>query len=143
MMLVREVMTPDPACCTPDTPLGEVARLMVDHDCGAIPVVDDPESLMPVGVVTDRDIATRAVAQGLNPFDTPARDCMTTTVVSVRPEDDVKACCQKLEEHQVRRAVVVDRRGACCGIVAQADIARMLPERDTAELVKSVSQPLL
>jgi len=142
-MQVKDVMTPDPACCTPDTPLDQVARLMVDHDCGAIPVVEDPESLSPVGVVTDRDIATRAVAQGLNPFDTPARDCMTTMVVSVKPDDDVRVCCEKLEQHQVRRAVVVDARGGCCGIVSQADIARMMPEHETAELVKTVSQPLV
>ena len=143
MKQVKDVMTPDPACCTPDMRLDQVARLMVDHDCGAIPVIEDPESRRPVGVVTDRDITTRAVAQGLNPFDTAVRDCMSTRVVCVRPEDDVRVCCEKLEEHQVRRALVVNGHGECCGIVAQADIARMMPERETAELVKTVSQPLI
>jgi CBS domain-containing protein len=77
-MLVREIMTPMPASCTPQTPLEKVARLMVDYDCGEIPVVDDLILCTPIGVVTDRDITCRTVAKGLNPLDMTAADCMST-----------------------------------------------------------------
>src|SRR5687768_11839838 len=85
-MLVKDVMTPDPACCISETALQEVAQLMVDHDCGEIPVVDSKETNRPIGVITDRDIVCRAVAQGLNPLDLTVADCMTTPCVTVTPE---------------------------------------------------------
>ena len=72
-MNVGEIMTKDPACCTPDTRLQEVAKMMVDNDCGCIPVVDDEGSKMPVGMITDRDITCRVVANGQNPLDLTAQ----------------------------------------------------------------------
>src|SRR6266568_4202653 len=77
MMKVRDMMTGDPACCTAETSLPEVARMMVDRDCGEIPVVDNTSSKVPIGVVTDRDIVCRTVANGLNPLDLTAADCMS------------------------------------------------------------------
>ena len=68
-MQVKEVMTPDPACCVPETGLQEVAKMMVDHDCGEIPVIENKESRLPIGVITDRDIVCRTVALGTNPLD--------------------------------------------------------------------------
>jgi CBS domain-containing protein len=121
-MQVREVMTADPACCTPDTVLSDIALLMIDNDCGEIPVVDDLERRHLVGVVTDRDIVCRAVAEGKSPTDTTAADVMTDLVVTVREDADLDDCCKKMETHQVRRVPVVDEGGGCCGIVAQADI---------------------
>ena len=139
MMKVKDIMTSDPACCTPDTGLKDVARMMVENDCGEIPIVESEESQRPIGVITDRDIACRAVARGLNPLDLTAKDCMTSPCVTVTPETSVEECCQTMEEHQIRRVPVVDASGACCGIVAQADIARNASKRDTAEVVKEVS----
>jgi CBS domain-containing protein len=140
-MQVREIMTREPAFCTPETKLQDVARLMVDQDCGEIPVVDTKNSRKPVGVVTDRDITTRVVALGKNPSDLAARDCMSKPVVTVTPETEVERCCQVLEQHQVRRVPVIDERGQLCGIVSQADIAKHAPGRETAEVVRSISQP--
>jgi CBS-domain-containing membrane protein len=140
-MQVREIMTREPACCTPETKLQEVARLMSEHDCGEIPVVDGNSAPKPVGVITDRDIALRAVAAGRDPSRLTARDCMTTPVVTVTPETEVESCCQVLEQHQIRRVPVVNERGEICGMVAQADIATFAPERATAEVVRSISQP--
>src|SRR4051794_37628583 len=85
-MKVSEVMTESPSCCTPETGLQEVAQMMVDCDCGCIPVVDGEDSKMPVGMITDRDITCRVVAQGKNPLDLSARDAMTSSVVSVTPD---------------------------------------------------------
>lgn len=138
-MQVQEVMTRNPACCSADTSLQDVARMMVDCNCGEIPVLD--EMSRPVGVVTDRDICCRAVARGLNPQSTNAREVMSSPVVTVRPDDSLETCCQKMEDNQVRRVPVVDDNGSCCGIVAQADIARRLDEHATAEVVRDISQP--
>jgi CBS domain-containing protein len=139
-MNVKEVMTKNPACCTPDTGLQEVAQMMVDHDCGCIPVVDSNETKMPLGMITDRDIACRVVAKGQNPLDLTAQDAMTTTVVSVTPETSLEDCCNLMEESQIRRVAVVDENGSCCGIVAQADIAINAGDRKTAEVVQEVSK---
>lgn len=139
-MNVQEIMTMDPACCTADTGLLEVAKMMVDNDCGCIPIVDSKDSKKPVGIITDRDIVTRVVAKGRNPLDLTAKDAMTKNVVSVTPQTSVEECCNLMEERQLRRIVVVDQSGACCGIVAQADIAMNADERETAEVVQEVSK---
>lgn len=138
-MQVKEIMTNEPACCSPDTPLPEVARMMVERDCGEIPVVD--EQRKPIGVVTDRDITTRTVAQDRNPLELTARDCMSSPVVTVTPETSVDDCCKKMEEGQIRRVPVVDEAGGCCGMVAQADVAQHAPKDETAEVVREVSRP--
>lgn len=137
-MKIEEIMTPNPACCGPETNLREVARLMVDHDCGEIPVVRDGR---PVGVITDRDIAARAVAAGRNPLEMKAKDLMSSPVITVKPSTDVDDCCDTMEEHQIRRVPVVDDSGSCCGMVSQADIAKHASARKTAEVVKEVSRP--
>jgi len=140
-MEVKDIMTPDPACCTPDTALQRVAELMVENDCGEIPVVESAASMKPVGVVTDRDIVCRTVAKGINPLGLTAADCMTTPCVTVTPDVSLDECCRVLEENQIRRVPVVDASGVCCGIVALADIARHARKRETAEVVKEVSEP--
>jgi CBS domain-containing protein len=139
-MKVSEVMTKDPACCTPETGLKEVARLMVEHDCGEIPVVDNMQSKRPVGVVTDRDITIRTVALGKNPLELRARDCMSSPAVTVTPETGFDDCCALMEDNQLRRVPVVDESGRCCGIVSQADVARHASKSDAGELVKDVSR---
>lgn len=139
-MVIQDIMTEDPACCTPETGLQEVAQMMVDCDCGCIPVVDDDDARMPVGMITDRDITCRVVAQGKNPLDLTARDAMTSTVVSVTPDTSLEDCLNLMEESQIRRIAVVDEQGAVCGIVAQADIANNAGPRQTAEVVQEVSK---
>ena len=95
--------------------------------------------MKPVGIVTDRDICCRTVAEGKNPLEMRAGDCMSSPCVTVTPEMSVEDCCRMMEE-KIRRVPVVDERDACCGIVAQADIARHAPEQETAEVVKEVSR---
>ena len=139
-MNVREVMTADPACCTAETPLTEVAKMMVECDCGAIPVVDSNDSKKPVGMITDRDITIRTVAEGRNPLDLTASDAMTENVMTVTPNTSIEECCNLMEDQQIRRVVVVDDNGACCGMIAQADIAINADSRKTAEVVQEVSR---
>lgn len=138
MRRADEIMTSDPACCGPETPLTQVARMMVENDCGCVPVIDDAGR--PLGVVTDRDIACRAVARNLDARALCAADCMTTPVVSVARDETVDECCELLESNQIRRVLVVDDDGACCGIVALADIARKA-ENKTEDVVEAVSRP--
>jgi CBS domain-containing protein len=140
-MLVKEVMTADPACCVPETGLQEVAKMMVDHDCGEIPVVESKEKKHPVGVITDRDIVCRTVALGTNPLDLTVGDCMSKPCVTVTPEMSVEECSKILEENKIRRVPVVDTAGSCCGIVALADIALNTQSGIAGEVVKEVSQP--
>lgn len=140
-MRVREIMTENPAVCSPDTNLKEVARMMVEHDCGAIPVVQSSDSGAPIGIITDRDITTRIVAQGKNPLEMKVQDAMTRDVVSVSPEEDIERVSRMMEEKQIRRVVVVDGDGSCVGIVAQADVALHGSDRLTGDMVEDISRP--
>lgn len=140
-MKVSEIMTSRPTCCTPGTDLHEVTRLMLDHDCGEIPVVESGEKLRPAGVITDRDIVCRSIALGKNPLEMRAEDVMTKTVISVTPDTTIDECCDIMEENQIRRLPVVDQNGEICGMIAQADIARNLPEEQAAEVLRFISQP--
>lgn len=138
MNTIRDIMTPDPATCTPDTSLQEVARMMVDFDCGAIPVVRSDDDDTPIGTVTDRDIVCRLVAQGQNPVDLDAESCMTVPCITVRADASFDEARKLMCDNQIRRLVVVDDTGACCGIVALADLVR---EGKAEDVVREVSEP--
>jgi CBS domain-containing protein len=140
-MKVREVMTKQPTCCTPDTSLEAVARLMLDCDCGLIPVVGDLAGKFPIGVITDRDIVSRAIAGGKNPLELTARDCMTMPAITVTEDTGLHDCCDLLEINQIRRVLIVDRDGRLTGVVAQADVAAHASKRLAGELLREVSQP--
>jgi len=96
-MRVEKVMTRDPACCTPDTGLREVAQMMVEHDCGQIPLVRSTSDPTVLGVVTDRDIVSRLVTQGRNPLDQRADTCMSQPAITVRSDASVEKCIQVME----------------------------------------------
>jgi CBS domain-containing protein len=98
------------------------------------------DSKMPIGMITDRDITCRVVAQGQNPLDLTAGDAMTASVVSVTPETPLEECLNLMEESQIRRIAVVDGKGGICGIVAQADVATKTDSQKTAEVVQEVSR---
>ncbi len=141
MMKVDTVMTACPTFATASTPLRDVASMMVDQDCGQIPVLGGGNGRKPVGVVTDRDIVVRALAKGRNPLELTAKDCMTTPCVTVRSDDSLATVCDAMEREQIRRVLVVDEEGNLCGIVAQADVARSAQTSKTAEVVKTISSP--
>jgi len=140
-MQVQEIMTRHPACCTPDTKLADVARLMVQHDCGAIPVVESIFTLKLVGIVTDRDIVVRVLADGLNPLEKEARDCMSRPAITVTPCASLEECCKIMAQHRIRRVPVVDEHGTMCGIVSQADIAENCCGDSVREMLREVSKP--
>lgn len=139
-MNVMQIMTPAPACCVPDDRLSDVAALMVEYDCGGIPVVESVKSLKPIGVITDRDIACRAVTEGNSALEKTVADYMSSPCVAVTPQASVEDCCQILEKHRIRRVPVVDDDGILCGMVSQADIAIHAPMNEAAHTLRAVSQ---
>ena len=138
MKTAGDIMTPDPACCAPDAPLGAVARLMVQHNCGEVPVVDTDGQL--IGVVTDRDIVCRVLAAGKNPLEHTVQDCMSQPAITVHPDTTLTDVMTTMERHQIRRVPVVDDHERCVGIVAQADLAWAGQQKDVAVLVREVSR---
>lgn len=143
-MRVRELMTSNPACCTPNTTAADAARLMEQHDCGSIPVIEeDRERKRLIGVVTDRDLAVRVLARGRG-GDVPVRDVMSADIVSAHPDEDVKDVAKLMSERQVRRIPIVDDGGALVGLVAQADLARAdrgLSDKQVGKVVEDISEP--
>ena len=139
--LAKELMTADPQCCTADTTLTDVAKLMVECDCGEIPIIDSDKKL--IGVVTDRDIVCRIVAKGKNPALATAGDAMTQPVISVTEDASLADVLAKMEDHQVRRLPVVDGSGCICGIIAQADVAMIAKESEVGEMVREVSRDVV
>ena len=142
-MQVKEMMTTNPACCTPDTPLTRVARMMVTQDCGEIPIVDNDQTNLPIGVVTDRDIVCRTLANDRNPLDLTAGDCMTRPIVTVMADMSMEECCRIMEDNLIRRVPVVDGRGACVGMLSVADIALHTGKNVAGHIVREVSEPTL
>ncbi len=141
MALCRDVMTREPASCQPMDNLVDVAKLMKSEDVGAVPVVDASTRKL-VGMVTDRDVVVKAIAEDRLPLNTSVRDVMTTDVVTCREDEDVTGAVTRMADRQVRRIPVVDRNGTLLGIIAQADIAtRVRQDRTTGELVEAISEP--
>ena len=133
-MQVKDVMTTSPICCAPADSVERVAELMREHDCGAIPVCDG-DAL--VGMITDRDIACRAVANGKAAG--PVRDVMTAPVHTVREDDDVQVAIDTMEAKQVRRLPVVDEGGRVVGIIAPSDLAPLFASTNVADFLLAVS----
>jgi CBS domain-containing protein len=139
-MNVSSLMTRDPVCCSSDQSVHEVARLMMDNDCGEIPVVRNHGDRTLVGVVTDRDIVCRIVASGMNPFDTRVERAMSSPAICASPDMSLEQCLELMASNQIRRVPVVDGDGIC-GIVSQADVAVEVSGKATGELVREISRP--
>lgn len=139
MAEITSVMTPNPASCRQDASLQAVANLMIQHDCGQIPVVDDAGA--PVGVVTDRDIVVRAIAAGRDLSACSAGDVMSTPCRSVDAGTNVRDAVALMEAEKIRRVPVVDGDGRLVGIVSIADLALAGKDEATAQVVRQVSEP--
>ena len=138
-MLVKNAMTWNPASCTPETKLADVARLMAQYDCGEIPVCENEKVL---GVITDRDIAIRAVAERRNLHDVPARQVMSAPAITVEQTDDVYLAMRLMKERQIRRLPVTSN-GKLVGMLSIGDIALKIAVPISGELLASVSKPAM
>ena len=137
MNSVRDAMTEDPRSIGASASVVEAARLMREDDIGSLPITDE-EKL--VGMITDRDITTRVVAEAADPGMTAVGDVYSRDLISVEPDQDLEEALQLMARHQVRRLPVVEN-GRLIGIVAQADIALSENETKTGELVEAISEP--
>ena len=136
-MKVSEVMTRDVQTVSPDQSAREAAGFMLRADAGAIPVTEGDRL---IGMITDRDIAVRGVAEGHGP-DTPVRELMTNDIVSARPDDDTDDVAARMSEAQVRRIPVIDDQQKLCGIVSLADLSQQGDDGAAEQALEGVSQP--
>jgi CBS domain-containing protein len=142
-MKAREIMTPEPETVTPEEPISRAAQIMRAYDVGIVPVVSDPDSKSLIGVITDRDIAVRHVA------DSHMEDCtvgahMTRDDIETAGEtDDTATVMAAMKRREVRRIPVTNKNGKLVGVIAQADIAVAddIPKEQVADVVKTVSEP--
>ena len=137
-MKARDIMTGNPECLTPDDSLQQAARVMRDGGFGAIPIVDDENTRDVIGIITDRDIAIRHVAEG---HDGSCRvgDHMTKDVEVVRADSDLSDVEDIMSDEQVRRVPVVDEHDRLIGMIAQADLVRADPD-EAGKTVKDISE---
>ena len=135
-------MTKNPVCCLPADMVTEVAQLMKSDNIGPIPVIENGVTKKLVGIVTDRDLALKVVAEGRDPKSTKVETVMTRMVITCLADDDIQKALDAMSKHQLRRIPVVDNDGRILGIISQADVATRIdkPEK-TAAMVKEISQP--
>ncbi len=141
MKKCEEVMTKNPICCLPDDNVGKVAEMMKKTNIGSIPVVENEQSRKLVGIVTDRDLAIKIVAEGRDAKSTKVEAVMTHKVVTCHPDDELQKALEAMSEHQLRRIPIVDNNNKILGIIAQADVAvRVNQPEKTAAVVKEISE---
>jgi CBS domain-containing protein len=141
-MKIQEIMTRDPTTVTPGMTVRDAAKLMQRENTGILPVVESESTKKLVGVVTDRDIAIRVVAEGRD-GETRVSDVMTSSrLATLKADADVDDVMDTMADQQVRRVPIVDDRGILVGIVAQADVVRKARDDSKAErTVEKISEP--
>jgi CBS domain-containing protein len=138
-MLLKDIMTPDPRCVSPDDSLRDAAYMMRDRDVGALPVCENDQL---AGMITDRDIVVTAVADGKDPRTTKVREAMSSAVFYCFEDEDVNEAARTMQEKQVRRLVVLNRDKRLVGIVSLGDLASEFGDRQrSAEVLQDVSEP--
>ncbi|MDX6396636.1 MAG: hypothetical protein QOJ43_44 [Gaiellaceae bacterium] len=133
---IQESMTPNPTTIEPTTAAREAARIMKSEDVGALPIVEDGKL---VGMITDRDLAIRVLAEGKD-ADTPVSEIASRDVVTADPQQSLEEAGRLMAEHQIRRLPVVEEDGRLVGILAQADVAESGHDALTGEVVERISQ---
>lgn len=140
-MTCRDVMTSNPSCCVPSDSVAMAAQIMKREDVGPVLVVSDHHSRKLAGIVTDRDITLKVVAEGRDPHNTRLDEIMSYNPVTCHENDDTSLAVRRMGEHQVRRIPIVDSNDRLIGIVSQADLARHENEEEIGEMVEEISQP--
>ena len=138
-MKAKDMMTMNPSVVTPETSVQDAARLMQSEDTGVLPVVESQQSLRLIGMITDRDLALRVVAEGK--MSATVSDAMSTGVRSAKPDDDAKDVMEMMAREQVRRIPIVDEQGMVVGIVSQADIVREGDDKRAEKTIEAISKP--
>ncbi|HSJ93743.1 MAG TPA: CBS domain-containing protein [Gaiellaceae bacterium] len=131
-------MTANPRSVDPDTDVGEAARILRDENVGSLPVVRDGRV---TGIVTDRDLAIRVLAEGRDPGSTRVADVVSGEPVTVRADQGLDEALRLMAHHQLRRLIVVEDSDRLVGILAQADVALTGDEERAGEVVEEISRP--
>jgi CBS domain-containing protein len=141
MKKCSDIMTRDLVTCTAENTIVEVARLMKTEDIGPVLIVDNEQSKTLVGIVTDRDIVVKAIADGQDVNTTRVGDVMSKKLVTCRADDDVDVAMKAMAQFQLRRIPVIEENMRLVGIISQADLATRVdsPEK-TGEVVKEISE---
>jgi len=134
-------MTKNPVVAIASDTVDKVAKLMRSQDIGPVPIVQDRNNRKLIGIVTDRDLVVKVIAEGLDANTTRVEEVMTRNPVSVREGDDLKKVLDVMSHHQVRRVPVVDTNDQIVGIVAQADVANTEDPKTTGKVVEQISKP--
>jgi CBS domain-containing protein len=134
---IRDVMTSNPCTIDADKSVAYAAKMMRDEDVGLAPIVEGDKL---IGMLTDRDIAIRVVADGKDPDQVKVREVAAIQVVTIDPQLDLDEALRIMAKHQVRRLPVVEEDGKLVGVVAQADVAREGDDTQTGKLVEEISQ---
>jgi len=134
---IKDVMTSNPCTIDAGKSVAYAAKMMKDEDVGLAPIVEGDKL---VGMLTDRDIAIRVVAEGRNPEQVTVEEVASKQVVTIDPQQDLAEALRIMAKHQVRRLPVIEEDGRLVGVVAQADIAREGDDSQTGELVQEISQ---
>jgi len=138
----RDIMTKDPVFCQASDTAVIAAKLMQKHNIGALPVVGNLRGKKLVGIITDRDLAIRIVAEARDPNAITVDQIMSRPVVTCSPDDRYQKALEVMERHQVKRVPAIDRSGQVVGMISEADVAlRVADDKKTAEVVSSISQP--
>ena len=141
-MRAKDIMSKDPRTVTPETAVREAARLMKEEDVGVIPVVESGGTKRLVGMLTDRDIAIRVVAEGKSGDQVRVSEVMTANPRTVKEEDNVDKILDLMSSEKVRRVPIVDDRGTLRGIISQADMARAnVDDKKVERTVEKISTP--
>lgn len=141
-MRINEVMN-EPVACLPSDGAIQAAIIMRDENTGIVPVVENYEERKLLGVVSDRDLCLDIIAAGRDPNSVKVRECMSSEVVTCRPEEDLKRAAELMGQHQIRRIVITDEGRHLKGVVSLADISWDLPEAEaeTAETPEKIGAP--
>src|ERR671936_767279 len=134
---IRDIMTSNPSAVEPDKSVVDAARIMKQEDAGVVPVTENGRL---TGMVTDRDIAIRVVAEGKDPQSTTVREVASTDLVTVDPQQDLDEALRLMAQHQVRRLPVVEEDAGLVCVVAQADVARHGDDTKTGQVVQEISE---
>jgi len=141
MKKCSDIMTRDLVTCTPEATIVEAAQLMKREDIGPVLIVDSESSKTLVGILTDRDIVVKVIADGQDPKSTPVGEAMSKKLVTCRADDEVDVAMKAMAQFQLRRIPVVEENMKLVGIISQADVATRVdaPQR-TGEVVKEISE---
>jgi CBS domain-containing protein len=139
---VADMMSREVDFCTPDCSIQAIACMMADRNVGSIPVVDSTDRMVPIGILTDRDIVIRVIAPGMDPCSVRVDQFMSLDIQTIAGNAPLSEAIAMMQRHQLRRLPVVDDTGSLVGVLSLADVARPADAEQNAETIRELSEPV-